>query len=29
MKVNQPWRDGLNAKPLHTIERLDHLFEVI
>lgn len=25
MKVNQPWRDGLSAKPLHTIERLDEL----
>jgi putative hydrolase of the HAD superfamily len=29
MKVNQPWKDGLSAKPLHTIERLNELLELI
>jgi putative hydrolase of the HAD superfamily len=29
MKVNQPWKDGLTAKPLHTIEKLSGLFDLI
>jgi putative hydrolase of the HAD superfamily len=29
MKVNQPWKDGLSAKPLHSIERLNELYELI
>jgi putative hydrolase of the HAD superfamily len=29
MKVNQPWKDGLTAKPLHSIERLNELYELI
>jgi putative hydrolase of the HAD superfamily len=29
MKVNQPWKDNLKAKPLHIIERLSELFELI
>jgi putative hydrolase of the HAD superfamily len=29
MKVNQPWKDNLKSKPLHTIERLSALFELI
>jgi putative hydrolase of the HAD superfamily len=29
MKVNQPWKDGLTAKPLHSIKRLNELFELI
>jgi putative hydrolase of the HAD superfamily len=29
MKVNQPWKDGIIAKPLHQIDRLSTLFELI
>jgi putative hydrolase of the HAD superfamily len=29
MKVNQPWKDGIAAKPLHQIDRLNALFELI
>lgn len=29
IKVNQPWRDGLTAKPLHTITRLGELLVLI
>lgn len=29
MKVNQPWKDGLTVKPLHTIEKLSELFELL
>ncbi|AJY76185.1 HAD family hydrolase [Paenibacillus beijingensis] len=29
IKVNQPWKDGLTAKPLHTIERLSTLMKLI
>ncbi|MCF2937166.1 HAD family hydrolase [Paenibacillus alkaliterrae] len=29
IKVNQPWRDGLSAKPLHTIERLRELLAIL
>ncbi|WP_256762154.1 HAD family hydrolase [Cohnella sp. WQ 127256] len=29
IKVNQPWNDGIIAKPLHQIERLSTLFELI
>lgn len=29
MKVNQPWRDGLQATPLHTIENLGELLELL
>lgn len=25
IRVNQPWREGLSARPLRTIERLDEL----
>jgi putative hydrolase of the HAD superfamily len=28
MKVNQPWKDGLTAKPLHTIEKLSALLDL-
>jgi putative hydrolase of the HAD superfamily len=28
IKVNQPWRDGLSVKPLHTIERLNELLAI-
>ncbi|SEO94049.1 HAD family hydrolase [Paenibacillus sp. OV219] len=29
IKVNQPWRDELEAKPLHTIEQLNELLRLI
>jgi putative hydrolase of the HAD superfamily len=29
VKRNQPWRDGLTAKPLRAIERLDELLELL
>jgi putative hydrolase of the HAD superfamily len=29
MKVNQPWRNGIKAQPLHQIEELSSLFELI
>lgn len=29
LQVNQPWREGLAAKPLHTIRRLDELMALI
>ncbi|WP_227871937.1 HAD family hydrolase [Paenibacillus albus] len=29
MKVNQPWRDELEAKPLHTISQLNELLRLI
>lgn len=29
IKMNQPWREGLTAKPLHTIERLGELLLLI
>jgi putative hydrolase of the HAD superfamily len=29
MKVNQPWRDEIEAKPLHSIDRLSELLELL
>lgn len=29
IRVNQPWREGLSARPLRTIERLDELLTFI
>ncbi|MEX1030686.1 MAG: HAD family hydrolase [Paenibacillaceae bacterium] len=29
MKVNQPWKDGIIATPLHQIDKLNTLFELI
>ncbi|WP_373231338.1 HAD family hydrolase [Cohnella sp.] len=29
MKVNQPWKNGLKAKPLHQIDRLSALLKLI
>jgi putative hydrolase of the HAD superfamily len=29
MKVNQPWKEGIIAKPLHVIDKLNTLFELI
>ena len=29
LQVNQPWREGLSAEPLHTIRRLSDLFELL
>ncbi|GAF06117.1 2-haloalkanoic acid dehalogenase [Paenibacillus pini JCM 16418] len=29
MQANQPWQDGLTAKPLHTIDQLSKLKELL
>lgn len=29
MRVNQPWKDGIKAQPLHQIEKLRALFELV
>ncbi|BBI34303.1 HAD family hydrolase [Cohnella abietis] len=29
MKVNQPWKDGIATKPLHQIDKLGALYELI
>jgi putative hydrolase of the HAD superfamily len=29
MKVNQPWKDELTAKPIYSIEKLNELYELI
>lgn len=29
MKVNQPWRDHISAKPLHAIQHLNELLELL
>lgn len=29
LKVNQPWKEGLTAKPLFVIQQLDELLELL